>query len=75
MKKFLFCFIVFLAGCTNNSVNDLLEDFTVYEVHEQVFDNTKEKLLYSFVKSEEADVVIISDMDKNRANYISIKKK
>lgn len=75
MKKFLFCFIVFLVGCTNNSVNDLLKDFTVYEIHEQVFDNTKEKLLYSFVKSEEADVVIISDMDKNRANYVSIKKK
>ena len=75
MKKFIFCLIVILAGCTNNSVNDLLEDFTVYEVHEQVFDNTKEKLLYSFVKSEEADIVIISDMDKNRAGYISIKKK
>lgn len=75
MKKFLFCFIVILAGCTNNSVNGLLEDFTVYEVHEQVFDNTKEKLLYSFVKSEEADIVIISDLDKNRAGYISIKKK
>lgn len=75
MKRFLFCFIVFLAGCTNNSVNDLLEDFTVYEVHEQVFDNTKEKLLYSFVKSEEADVVIISDINKNRASYVSIKKK
>jgi hypothetical protein len=75
MKKLLFCLIVVLAGCANNSVNDLLEDFNVYEVHEQIFDNTKEKLLYSFVKSEEADIVIISDMDKNRANYISIKKK
>lgn len=75
MKKFLFCFIVFLAGCTNNSVNDLLEDFTVYEVNEQVFDTTREKLLCTFVKSEEAEIAIISDMDKNRASYIYIKKK
>jgi len=75
VKKFLFCFIVFLASCTNNSVNDLLDDFTVYEVNEQVFDTTREKLLYTFVKSEEAEIAIISDMDKNRASYIYIKKK
>ena len=75
MKKFLFCFIVFLASCKNNSVNDLLDDFTVYEVNEQVFDTTREKLLYTFVKSEEAEIAIISDMDKNRASYIYIKKK
>lgn len=75
MKVIIFCLVISLIGCTNNSVNDLLDDFTVYEVNEQVFDTTREKLLYTFVKSEEAEIAIISDMDKNRASYIYIKKK
>lgn len=75
MKVIILCLVILLIGCTNNSVNDLLDDFTVYEVNEQVFDTTREKLLYTFVKSEEAEIAIISDIDKNRASYIYIKKK
>lgn len=75
MKVIILCLVILLIGCTNNSVNDLLDDFTVYEVNEQVFDTTREKLLCTFVKSEEAEIAIISDMDKNRASYIYIKKK